>query len=208
MAKLSKYKICKRLGSPVFEKCQTQKYLLSAERRERNRGGRRGRPRALSDYGRQLIEKQKVRYTYGLGERQLSRYAKESMQGAGVKHNPEDMFICRLESRLDNVIYRAGLANTRALARQIVTHGHITVNGRRVNVPSLSMKEGDTFAIREGSRSKVLFEGLSEKLKEHSTPAWVVFDASAYSGSVKGTPTASKTEIGFDVSVVLEFYSR
>lgn len=204
MSKVSKYKICKRLGSSVFEKCQTQKFMLSQERRERSRRGGK-RPGALSDFGKQLLEKQKVRYTYGVAERQLSRYAKESMERA---RDPEAHFVNRLESRLDNAVYRAGLTATRSAARQMVSHGHITVNGRRVNIPSLAVKEGDVIAVREGSRSKILFADLTERLKEHRGAQWIAFDAGKMSGVVKGAPQAEKTELGFDVETVLEYYSR
>ena len=199
-----KYKICKRLGSSVFEKCQTQKFLLAEERRGRVRG--RSRPRALSDYGKQLIEKQKVRFTYGLAEKQLARYVKESMSQKIL--GPDQVLIKKLESRLDNTIYRAGLASTRSLARQIASHGHITVNGKKVTIPSYSLVEGDIISVREGSRSKKLFENLSEKLKEHQSPTWISFDPKKMEGLITETPADDMTQLPFNLSTVLEYYSR
>ena len=119
-----KYKICKRLGGAVFEKCQTQKFTL-AEARKKTTKSQGKRPNAMSDYKRQLLEKQKMRYTYGLSERQLSGYVAQSVEKSA---HPGDALMLRLESRLDNVVYRLGLAKTRRLARQMVSHGHILVN--------------------------------------------------------------------------------
>ncbi len=199
-----KYKICKRLGSGVFEKCQTQKFLLAEERRGRARG--RSRPRALSDYGRQLLEKQKVRFTYGLAEKQLAKYVKESTSQR--EQGPDRVLIKKLESRLDNAIYRAGLASTRSLARQIASHGHITVNGRRVTIPSYSLSVGDVIAVREGSRSKKIFENLDEKLKEYQSPKWINFDPKKMEGSILEIPDIDITLMPFDLGTVLEYYSR
>src|SRR3990167_4336783 len=109
-----KYKICKRLGSSVFEKCQTQKFMLSEERRNKSKGRTGRRPRALSDYGRQLLEKQKMRYTYGLSEKQLSRYVK----AAFALKDPVSALYRALELRADNAVYRAGLAPTRRASSQ------------------------------------------------------------------------------------------
>ena len=201
-----KYKICKRLGSSVFEKCQTQKFMLSEERRNKSKGRTGRRPRALSDYGRQLLEKQKMRYTYGLSEKQLSRYVKEATDGKG--HDPVHVLLASLESRLDNAVYRTGLANTRALARQIVSHGHILVNEKKVTIPSRTLKKGDIITIREGSRGKVLFQNLEERLKDFQSVAWINFDLAKKEGEIKSAPLADPTESVFDVGTVLEYYSR
>lgn len=198
-----KYKICKRLGSSVFEKCQTQRYQLSEARSAKNRG--RGGRRALSDFGRQLLEKQRARFTYGVTENQLSRYAKNIAPKSETK--PTEQFINNLEFRLDNVVYRAGLAPTRRMARQLVSHGHIVVNGKRFTIPSHRMEIGDTFGVREESKQKGPFAELSENMADHATPGWISFDAKKYSGSITGAP-AGETEPAFDASLVLEFYSR
>ena len=201
-----RYKICKRLGSGVFEKCQTQKFMLSEERSQlARRGGRR--PRALSDFGRQLKEKQKVRYTYGITERQLSRYAKEARTQA-VSGAPSDSLYRTLELRLDNVVFRLGLASTRRLARQIVSHGHITINGRRVTVPSAMVRSGDVVSVREASREKTLFTGHVDRMKAHKAPQWLSFDMKKLSGEVQGIPQSEEAASLFDLPAVLEFYSK
>jgi len=200
-----KYKICKRLGGGVFEKCQTQKFALSEARSGKTRG-KRGGMRALSDFGRQLLEKQKVRFTYGVSEKQLSRYIKESTQKKGG--TPVEMLLGHLEARLDNVVYRLGLAATRAFARQMVSHGHITVNGRKVTIPSYRVSAGDVIGVREGSKGKTLFADVGSRLKEHKTPAWIALDAAEVRGEIKGTPGTENTDTLFNLAAVLEYYSR
>lgn len=197
-----KYKICKRLGGAVFEKCQTQKFTLSEARSGKTR---QRRPGAMSDYKRQLFEKQKMRYTYGLSERQLARYVKESMEGGG---NPMETLMRRLESRLDNVVYRLGLAKTRRLARQMVSHGHVTVNGKRTTVPSHQVRPGDAVAIREGSKEKGLFTTITEDHVGAGVPSWLSFDLKGLSGKVSADPVYDPAEALFDPEQVLEYYSR
>src|SRR3989338_1190548 len=146
-----KFKICRRLGAAIYEKCQTPKYTMS----EAKKGFKKGKkPKQLSDFGSQLIEKQKARFMYGISEKQFSKYVEVSTQTKGI--NAGEFLSELLESRLDNTIYRLGIGHTRALARQIVCHGHILVNGKRVTIPSYKIKLGDTISLREGSRSKPL----------------------------------------------------
>tara|TARA_Y100000310_G_scaffold345555_1_gene466514 strand:+ start:55037 stop:55546 length:510 start_codon:yes stop_codon:yes gene_type:complete len=166
--------------------------------------GKRRRP--LSDFGRQLLEKQRLRYTYGITERQLSRYVEEST--SKTETNPGITLLKKLELRLDNVMYRSGLASTRRLARQIVSHGHITVNGKRVTVPSYKVKSGDTFEIREKSKSSALFGDLSERLKDYSMPSWIAFDAKTAKGTISRDPEYTASDVAVDLGQVLEFYSR
>ena len=124
-----RYKICKRLGNGVFEKCQTQKFTLSESRRSFQ--GRR--PRQISDYGKQLLEKQRVRFTYGITEQQFVNYVNSATKKEG---DAAATLLSTLERRLDNVVYRLGLAPTRRAARQMVVHGHILVNGKKAAIPS------------------------------------------------------------------------
>jgi small subunit ribosomal protein S4 len=197
-----KYKIAKRLGAPIFEKTQTQKFALSQARggkREKRGGGQ------MSDYKKQLIEKQKLRYTYGITEKQLRRYVKESIERSG---QPAAVLVERLESRLDNVIYRMGLVKTRRMARQVVSHGHIVVGGKRFTVPSHEVKTGDIITIREGSRTSGLFAPLHEGYDGAGIPGWVSFDVKKMAGEVKGTPHSEPSQRLFDVEQVLEYYSR
>lgn len=196
-----KFKIAKRLGAPIFEKTQSQKFELSL-----SRGGRTTkRPGQMSDYKRQLIEKQKMRFTYGLTEKQLRRYIDEAMEKS---HQPVAVLMERLESRLDNVVYRLGLAKTRRLARQIVSHGHICVNGKKMTIPSHKVKVGDVVSVREGSRQTGLFINLTEKHEAAGVPAWVTFDVKKMEGSMKSVPMYNQAESMFDPDQVMEYYSR
>jgi small subunit ribosomal protein S4 len=198
----AKYKICRRLGSGVFEKCQNQKFSLSEARHEKSKRGKRRKQ--ISDYGQQLIEKQKIRFSYGISERQLRNYIKEAT--AMKKITAREGLFQLLESRLDNTLYRLGIAVTRPLARQMASHGHFTVNGNRTTVPSFRVKEGDVIALREGSKSRTLFQNLDKKLAKVTPPSWLSFDAKNISGVVKGIPVNNETFLDF--GSVLEFYSR
>jgi small subunit ribosomal protein S4 len=201
-----KYKICKRVGSAIFEKCQTKKFAAAQGKRGVKRKGG-ARPRAISEYGKQLLEKQKVRYTYGLTEKQMARYVKEAVRRRkGI--DPSRNLFEKLESRLDNAVYRSGVALTRRMARQMVSHGHITVNGKKVTIPSLSVSKGDEIRIREGSRKSTMFSSLSERLKEQSSPAWISFKPREMLGEIKNKPDYAGSEHLYDLGLVLEFYSR
>jgi small subunit ribosomal protein S4 len=195
-----KYKICKRLGAPIFEQCQTRSFVISKERTApKRRGGR-----ASSDYSRQLIEKQKLRLTYGLTERQFGNYVTKALESKV----PQATLFALLESRLDSMVYRTGLAPTRRAARQLVSHGHITVNGKRVTVPSYQVAIGDQMAVREGSRDIGPFSGIEERLGQASVPSWISFDASARTGTLGALPSTSEREAPADIGVVFEYYTR
>lgn len=196
-----KFKICRRLGPGVFDKCQTPKFSSASGKFA---GPNARRPKALSEYGTQFLEKQKVRMSYGITERQLSNYVQKAshVKGAGTA----EKFFEDLESRLDNVVYRMGLAASRRAARQMVSHGHFLVNGTRVTVPSYAVKQGDTIGVREGSKSSKLFTGLEEKFKEYSFPSWLTFDPARHEGKMTAKP--ANTDTFFDLNAVLEFYSR
>ena len=196
-----KFKICRRLGPGVYDKCQTAKF--SATTGKMALAGAR-RPKALSEYGAQLVEKQKIRFSYGVTERQLSNYVKKATQSKGT--GTGEKLYEGLESRLDNAVYRMGLAPSRRGARQMVSHGHFMVNDTRVTIPSYALKQGDIIKIREGSKTKKIFDRLAETLKEYTAPTWVSFDISSMEGKVKDKP--KNTEGFLDLNAVLEFYSR
>ncbi len=196
----SKYKIAKRLGPAVFEQTQTQKFALSDARSKKSRPRRRG----ASDYGRQLLEKQRVRYTYGLSESQLSRYVKSAYATA----DPPATLHKMLEMRADSIVYRAGLAPTRRAARQLVSHGHILVDGKRTTIPSHRLKKGDTLSVREGSRRGSLFSVQSEESEVRQIPQWLTVDREALLVTVTGEPMYGPAETSFDYKTVFEFYSR
>ncbi len=201
-----RYKICRRLGAGVFDKCQTQAYVLSEARHGKASKGKRSK--ALSDFGRQLVEKQKVRFAYGITERQLSRYVAQASQASASETDPATRLVQYLETRLDNVVYRSGLAPTRRAARQMVAHGHIVVNGHRTTSPSYALTPKDTFSVREGTRTSPLIEGRKEDLGRVTTPSWLSFNANTLTGKVTTLPSRDLTDAPGDVGVVLEFYSR
>jgi len=194
-----KFKIGRRLGAGVYDKCQTPKFSASTKSGPIGR-----RPKAPSEYGAQLLEKQKVRFSYGITERQLANYVQKAvhLKGAGIVPKLYES----LESRLDNAVYRMGLAPSRRAARQMVSHGHFMVNGHRVTVPSYELKPGDVVQIREGSKIRKIFENLSERLKDYNAPPWIVFDIESMAGKMLEKPQNSETFL--DLNAVLEFYSR
>ncbi|MFA5736800.1 MAG: 30S ribosomal protein S4 [Candidatus Paceibacterota bacterium] len=199
-----KYKICRRIGDRVFGKCQTTKFTISGPDKKRRTGKRpKGAP---SEYALQLLEKQKARFSYGITERQFSKYVE------GVKkHKGSDRatsLFKTLENRLDNVIFRLGLASSRALARQLVSHGHILVNNRRTRVPSLQVKVGDKIKIRPQSLNNGVFQNLTEKIKDYNTPEWLSLDIEKGEGVVKGEPVVGKAETIINFESILEYYSR
>lgn len=197
----SKYRIAKRLGAGVFEQTQTQKFALRAANAKPPKGRRNE-----SDYGKQLLEKQRVRFTYGLSERQLSNYAK----AAFATKDPSSALHRALEMRADTATYRAGLASTRRASRQAVSHGHITINGRRITSPSHKVKKGDVLGVREGVRKSPLYASLAEKNAEGSRaiPQWIQTDINLLTATINGEPQYSAAEIGLDYATVFEFYSR
>lgn len=195
-----KYKICKRLGNGVYEKCQTQKFALSEARVKKSFGRRRN----LSDFGRQLLEKQKVRYAYGITEKQLRKYVAAAL---GAKEPAAELFK-GLETRLDNTVYRLGFAPTRRAARQMVSHGHIQVNSKKMTVPSHVVKKGDAITVREGSKDKAVFVANMDTISAHTAPKWLSADAKKLTASVKAMPEFVASDTVFDLPAVFEFYSR
>ncbi len=198
-----KYKIARRLGAPIFEKTQTQKYALNLEKKSKNK---KGFSKPKSEFGTQLNEKQKARFIYGLGEKQFANYVKEALSKK-TSHAPQLIFEY-LESRLDNIVYRLGFTTTRSGSRQMVTHGHMKVNGRKVDTPSMRLKIGDKVEINDRSVNKPLFKDLDERLKNSNVPSWLKLDGVKKVGEVQGKPILVKTENMFDLNTVIEFYSR
>jgi small subunit ribosomal protein S4 len=198
----AKYKMCRRLGSGVFEKCQTPKYVLSEAKKSKAVKGKR--PKALSGFGTQLIEKQKVRFSYGISERQLSNYVIKATQVKGMAVT--DKLYEELENRLDNVVYRLGFAHTRRFARQLVSHGHFTVNGKKTTIPSQTVHIGDIVAVREGSRKSPIFTDFSTKIKDYTWPKWLKFTPDSLQAEVVSKPKNEESFLQLDT--VLEFYSR
>jgi small subunit ribosomal protein S4 len=187
------------------ERCSTPKCPL--EKRNTPPGGRpvaRGRSR-VSERGLQLREKQKLRFSYGVLERQFRRFfveAKRSPSATG-----ENLLIL-LERRLDNVIYRLGFADSRAQARQIVRHGHIMVNGRKADIPSLLVKSGDVVKWREASTKTEYYKRVAEEIEEKFIPNWLSLDKESMTGRVLNLPGKDDIEAGFNTKAIVEYYSR
>jgi len=196
-----KYKIARRLGVAVFEKTQTQKYAMRAARKDKTSPIMRSK----SEYGQGLLEKQKARMSYGITSTQFTKYVKNAIAKKG---DSSGHLVNYLESRLDNAVLRGGLAPTRRAARQLVSHGHINVNGERVNIPSYSVSVGDRIGIRARSAGKPLFAKLEESWKTVKLPSWLKLDFDKKELAVEGLPTAGENELLFNVGTVLEFYSR
>ncbi len=198
-----RYKKARYLGAPVFRKTQTQKYAMRAQRKAKTMGGRRRG--AKSEYGKQMLEKQKARFSYGIGGKQFTKYVKKALKAQG---DTAKNLLSILESRLDNVVVRAGFAPTRSAGRQMVSHGHIKVNGKKLTVPSYEVRPKDMLSIRDGSKGKVIFANLDEELKTVKIPSWITVDAKEKTISITATPTTEMSELLFDVGAVLEFYTR
>ena len=196
-----KYKICKRLGSNVFEKCQTKSFAARAQQKDDGKKGKR----AGSDFKRQLIEKQKLRLIYSLTEKQFAGYVHAALESG---ENPSQYLFAALESRLDSFVYRTGLVATRRAARQAVSHGHFTVGGKRVTVPSYALSVGNTVALREVTKGSALYQGLEEKLKERALPTWVSFDAEKKAGTLQAAPQYGERDSIVDFGAVFEYYTR
>jgi len=196
-----RYKKARYLGAPVFKKTQTQKYAMRSQRGTK----KTGRRSAKSEYGRQMLEKQKARYSYGMSSGQFSLYVKQALRTPG--DNAKNL-MSLLESRLDNAVLRAGFTLSRAAARQMVSHGHIKVNGKAVTIPSYQVKLGDRLSIREGSKGKGIFASLDENLKNTVFPSWLEVDAGKREVVIKGQPTAETSDLLFDIDSVLEFFTR
>ncbi len=197
-----KYKIARRLGAGVFEKTQTQKFHIHLEKR----GIKKGAHKAKSEYGQQFNEKQKARFTYGVTEKQFAKYIKEAL----LKKTPSvtNTIFQTLESRLDNVLYRAGFAPTRLGARQMASHGHVMVNGKRVTIPSMRLSIGDVISARDASKDNPLFVRATERFQNITTPTWLTVDISKKKIEVTGMPQLIPSEHNFDLNAVVEFYSR
>lgn len=192
----AKYKLCRRLGAAIFEKCQTEKYSPTTGR------ARKGGPKRVSEFGRQLIEKQKVRFMYGISERQFKSYVNEAMNTP----NPARSLFQILESRLDSAVYRIGFAPTRQAARQFVSHGHTTIGDRRVDIPSYRLRPGNVISVREATRSSKMFEHRVEAFKNTKSPEWISVDAQKLTATVAGQP--SNPDPMLDFQAVIEFYTR
>lgn len=198
----SKEKKERALGTKLFLKasrCLSPKCaMIRRPSKPGIHGGKKGRRQTISEYGRQLQEKQKVQLTYGLNNRQMRRLFR------GKKEAQKALEI--LERRLDNIVFRLGLTDSRIIARQLINHGHFLVNGRKVNIPSYGMKIGDKVGIDFHSRQLKIFENLELKLKKVVLPKWLKLDKEKLTGELTDKP--QDINLPFDLNLVVEHYSR
>ncbi len=161
----------------------------------------------MSEYGIQMLEKQSIKKVYGVSEKQFKKYVEQAQKSAAhIKLSPAQIIYNSLERRLDNIVFRMGLTKTRRSARQMVSHGHILVNGRKNNIPSHKVEIGDVISIREGSKNTKLFNDYLERFKDLITPNYLEVDASKLQAKVLSLP--KEIEAGFDFAKVLEFYNK
>ena len=192
---------------PILKKCKAMGLspAVLGYSKETNRNPKPQTRRKQSEYGRQLAEKQKVKFIYGVLEKQFLRYYKKAERAKGITG---EVMLQELERRLDNVVYRMGFASTRREARQLVNHGHFTVNGRRCDIPSAMVKPGDVVAVCQKSQASEKFKALLEEYGKKTVPQWIEKQADAFEGKIAAMP--SREDIDYEVSenLIVELYSR
>jgi small subunit ribosomal protein S4 len=204
----SKCRKCRRAGEKLFlkgDRCFLPKCAIVRRPYAPGVHGKKS-SRAQSEYGRQLAMKQRIKRIYGVMERQFRKHYEEIENKQGVVG---DLLMARLEMRLDNVVYQLGFASSRSLARQLVNHGAILVNGKKVDIPSFHVKVNDTISIKENKKNNEYFKNQIGVLKNKKNfPAWVSFDNSKLEGRVVSVPTRDQIGINVDPKMVIEYYSR
>jgi small subunit ribosomal protein S4 len=200
-------RLCRREGMKLFlkgERCYSEKCAIEKRNVPPGQHGR-GRKAKLVGYGVQLREKQKVKRTYGVLENQFRRYFEAADRQKGITG---DLLLQMLERRMDNVVYRLGLATSRAQARQLVRHGHFTINGRKVDIPSYQLRMGDVLAVKPASGQNVTIVHAMEEVKGRGIPEWLSFDAGSLSGRVASLPTREQINLPVQEQLIVELYSK
>jgi small subunit ribosomal protein S4 len=200
-------RLCRREGMKLFlkgERCYTEKCAIEKRNFPPGQHGKT-RKAKLAGYGVQLREKQKVKRIYGVLEDQFRRYFEQAERTRGITG---ETLLQLLERRLDNVAYRLGLATSRAQARQLVRHGHLTVNGRKVDIPSFSVKPGDVVTVRQSSRKVPAILHALEEVKGRGVPEWLQFDAEGMSAKVGSVPTREQINLPVQEQLIVELYSK
>jgi small subunit ribosomal protein S4 len=199
-------RLCRRSGEKLMlkgDRCFTPK--CAVERRPRGPGKAQGTRRRMSDRGNQLREKQKARYSYEIMERQFRRFFSIAEKQPG---NTGDTMMVMLERRLDNIVYRLGFADSRSQARQLVTHGHIVLNGHGTNVPSALVKIGDTINWRASSAKSEYYKLMTERIESKVVPNWLSLDKQNMVGHVMSLPAPAEVDVKFSGKAIVEYYSR
>jgi small subunit ribosomal protein S4 len=201
-----KEKRSRALGENLFLKTERSATIKSAFLRRSYRPGSHGKKRRqISEHGIALVEKQKVKLVYGLRERHLERYFKQAL---GEKVSTPEALARILETRLDSVVFRMGLAPSRSMARSFVSHGHFTVNERRVNIPSRAMQPGDRVAMRSESSNKTFIDKIRQNLKRHEPQAWLKVNKESLSGEITRWPTLEELQFPHNFGRIVEIYSK
>jgi small subunit ribosomal protein S4 len=200
-------RLCRREGMKLFlkgERCYTDKCAIEKRNVPPGQHGR-ARKAKIVGYGVQLREKQKVKRTYGILENQFRRYFEAADRQKGITGQ---LLLQMLERRLDNVVYRLGFATSRPQARQLVRHGHFTVNGRKVDIPSFAVRQGDTIAVRSTSATNVTIQHATEEVKGRGVPEWLLLDLGALSGRISALPTRAQINLPVEEQLIVELYSK
>jgi small subunit ribosomal protein S4 len=200
-------RLCRREGMKLFlkgERCYTEKCAIEKRNVPPGQHGR-SRKAKLVGYGVQLREKQKVKRIYGVLEDQFRRYFESAERTRGITGVT---LLQLLEQRLDNVVYRLGLATSRPQARQLVRHGHFQVNGKKVDIPSYSVREGDTISVIGRTQKNPTIEHAMEEVKGRGIPDWLSFDPNTISGRVKSVPTREQINLPVQEQLIVELYSK
>ncbi|MBQ7380542.1 MAG: 30S ribosomal protein S4 [Clostridia bacterium] len=199
-------RLCRREGTKLFlkgERCMTGKCAI--DRRSTAPGQHGAANKKVREYGMQLREKQKTKRYYGVLEKPFANYYKEAERKPGM--SGENLLVL-LERRLDNTVYRMGMAESRKEARQLVLHGHFTLNGKKITVPSISVKVGDVIAIKEGKRDNAKIKGLIEGLASKLSPKWLEVDRTNAVAKVIALPEREDIDFDFNEQLIVEFYSK
>ena len=199
-------RLCRREGTKLFlkgERCMTGKCAL--DRRSTVPGQHGAANKKVREYGMQLREKQKTRRYYGVLEKQFVNYFEEADRQEGMTG---ENLLALLERRLDNVVYRMGMAESRKEARQLVLHGHFTLNGKKVSVPSIQLRVGDVIGVKESSRKSEKIKGLIEGLDKITQPKWLSLDKDALTATVTALPQRDDVDFPFEEHLIVELYSK
>ena len=169
---------------------------------------RKRRPTPLSEHGKELREKQKLKIWYNLKESQFKNYVKKVLDMRGKVEDASEFLIKLLETRLDNVVFRLGFASSRTQAKQLVSHGHFLINGKSIDTPSYRVKKGDTISIKPQKIKKAIFQNLKNLLKKYKAPSWLELNLEKLEGKVIGEPSLEESAPPVEISAIFEFYSR
>ncbi len=210
MRKSVECKKCRRVGTKLFlkgEKCESQKCPMIKKPYPPGQKPKR-RKGHVSQYGKELVEKQKLRYWYDLQEKQFARYVTSVINKQNKTESAGDQLLRKLESRLDNMVYRSGFASSRSQAKQMINHGFFHVNEKPVDRPSYRIKVGDVITVRPGKKKKLIFEEFSVKMKNFTTPSWISLDLGKMEAKIIGETVIEEVTPPVEISSIFEFYSR